>query len=41
MQESSARKRSYLDPLEMLNLYKLNHIQLDVALRNIKDRIDR
>lgn len=24
-----------------MNLYKLNHIQLDVTLRNLKERIDR
>ena len=31
----------YIDPIEILNLYKLNHIQLDVALNNLKDKIDR
>ena len=33
--------QSHLDPIDVLHLYKLNHIQLDVALRNIKQRIDR
>lgn len=30
-----------MDPIDILHLYKLNHIQLDVVLRSIKERIDR
>lgn len=31
---------SYLDPYEISKLFKLNHLQLDNKLRNLKERID-
>lgn len=39
--EASAKKGVYLDPNDINSLYKLSHIQLDVVLKNLKEKIDK
>lgn len=39
--EASAKKGAYLDPNDINSLYKLSHIQLDVVLKNLKEKIDK
>lgn len=39
--QSSIVNQEYTNSTDILHLFKLGHIQLDVTLKNLKNRIDR
>ena len=40
-QKEKSKKRENVNPADVIQLFKVNHIQLDMALKNLKDRIDK